>query len=79
MTIKLKSVQRASELLGGPSALARALGVLPGGFHVWDRVPAEHVLPMARLTGIPPHKIRPDLYPRGEISWAPPPDCPFLN
>lgn len=30
----------------------------------WPKVPSGRVLGVSKLTGLPPHKIRPDLYPR---------------
>jgi DNA-binding transcriptional regulator YdaS (Cro superfamily) len=31
----------------------------------WTRVPAERVLQVAEITGLTPHFLRPDLYPKG--------------
>jgi len=33
----------------------------------WDRVPAERIVEIERITGIPRHQLRPDL-------WLPPSD-----
>lgn len=44
-------------------ALAAALAINPGAISQWDRVPAERVLDVERVTGIPRHELRPDLYP----------------
>jgi DNA-binding transcriptional regulator YdaS (Cro superfamily) len=44
-------------------ALAAALKVSPGAISQWDRVPAERVLDVERITGISRHELRPDLYP----------------
>ncbi len=43
-------------------ALARALEVTPGAVSQWDRVPAERVLDVERITGISRYELRPDLY-----------------
>lgn len=46
--------------------LAKKLGVDGSGtISKWEnkRVPAERVLDVSRVTGIPPHRIRPDIYP----------------
>ena len=48
--------------------LARALGVTPGAVSQWDRVPAERVIDVERLTGIPRHDLRPDIYPQAEVA-----------
>jgi transcriptional regulator with XRE-family HTH domain len=36
-----------------------------GTISKWEkgRIPAERVLEVSRLTGIPPHRLRPDIYP----------------
>jgi DNA-binding transcriptional regulator YdaS (Cro superfamily) len=33
-----------------------------------ERVPAERVIGIAEVTGIPPHKLRPDLYPSSPVT-----------
>lgn len=45
-------------------ALANALNVSPGAISQWERVPAERVLDVERLTKVSRHDLRPDLYPR---------------
>jgi DNA-binding transcriptional regulator YdaS (Cro superfamily) len=45
------------------SAIARALSITPSAIHQWHRVPAERVIEFERVTGIPRHELRPDLYP----------------
>lgn len=47
---------------GRQISLARALEITPGAVSQWDRVPAERVLDIERLTGISRHDLRPDLY-----------------
>jgi hypothetical protein len=53
---------RAQGLLG---KIATALGVNRQATYKWLRVPAERVLDVARITGIKPSKLRPDIYPAG--------------
>ena len=53
----------ALENVGGASALARLLGVTRSAISQWDRVPVERVLDVERLTGVPRHNLRPDIYP----------------
>ena len=48
---------------GRRTALAAALGIRASAISQWDRVPAERVLDVERVTGIPRHDLRPDLYP----------------
>lgn len=50
--------------------LARDLGITPGAIYQWRRVPAERVIQVERLTGIPRHDLRPDLYPADEPARA---------
>jgi DNA-binding transcriptional regulator YdaS (Cro superfamily) len=59
----LDVVTKAAENVGGVVKLAEKLSIRHQSFYSWDRVPAERVLLMAELSGIPPHEIRPDLYP----------------
>ncbi len=64
-----KSLERAIEIIGSQSALARICGVKQG--HVWawlnktGRCPAKHVLTVEEVTAgeITRHQLRPDLYP----------------
>ncbi|WP_420997613.1 transcriptional regulator [Cupriavidus sp. 30B13] len=62
------SLQRAVEVAGSQSELARRIGVRQ--MHVWNwlnrskgKVPGEYVLPIERATGVSRHDLRPDLYP----------------
>ena len=49
------------------SDLGRLVGVRRAAVCKWERkrVPAERVLDVERVTGIPRHELRPDLYPPG--------------
>ncbi|MBL7237682.1 MAG: helix-turn-helix domain-containing protein [Komagataeibacter hansenii] len=49
-------------LAGGPSKVARASGRHHATVIGWARIPAEHVLTIARMSGISPHEIRPDVF-----------------
>lgn len=49
---------------GAKLRLARELGVTHGAVSQWKRVPAERVLDVERITGIPREQLRPDLYTR---------------
>jgi DNA-binding transcriptional regulator YdaS (Cro superfamily) len=44
-------------------SIARAIGRSHGAVWQWKEVPAEHVAAVESVTGIPRHKLRPDLYP----------------
>ena len=64
----LSGLEKAILIAGSQGALAQKLGVKQA--HVWywlhrsrKGTPAEHVLRIEQLTGIPRHELRPDLYP----------------
>jgi TorA maturation chaperone TorD len=46
--------------------LARALGISQPSVSNWQRIPAERVLAVESLTGVPRSTLRPDLYPADE-------------
>jgi DNA-binding transcriptional regulator YdaS (Cro superfamily) len=63
-----ESLERACKLSGGQKALAEAIGT--GQSQVWywlmrskKGVPAEFVLKIEQVTGVPRHEIRPDIFP----------------
>lgn len=56
------------------AGLARAIGVNKSTITRWatGRVPAERVLDVERVTGVPRHDLRPDLYPVPTLAPAAP-------
>ena len=60
-------VDRAISALGGPTQAAMKLGISnPSVISNWiarRQVPYKRVLEIADLTDIPPHELRPDLFP----------------
>jgi pyruvate kinase len=57
------------ERLGGVARAANALGIKhPSvcGWIVRGKVPAARVAQVARLINVPPHEIRPDIFPEPE-------------
>jgi|GEM_PF-1889356 len=56
-------VRLAIENAGGVTVLARALGIKHPAIYRWTRIPAERVLDVEALTGIPCCVLRPDIYP----------------
>ena len=62
-------VDAACQAVGGADALADKLGVARSAISNWkrSRIPANRVGNVAALTGLPPHALRPDLFPA--------PDC----
>lgn len=61
----IEIVRLACEKVGGPSELAKKLGVKRQAFYQWPKVPSERVLQIEAATGgeITRHDLRPDLYP----------------
>lgn len=48
---------------GRANMLADQLSISPSAISQWNRVPAERVLEIEHITGLPRHELRPDLYP----------------
>lgn len=55
-------IQKATRAAGGQSALAEKLGISYQSIQQWRRIPAERVVDIERVTGIPRRELRPDLY-----------------
>ena len=64
-------LEAAIRAAGGVGALARALGISQPSVSNWQRIPAERVLAVESLTGVPRSTLRPDLYPSNETVDAP--------
>jgi TorA maturation chaperone TorD len=56
-------LEEAIRAAGGVGALARGLGISQPSVSNWQRVPAERVVAVETLTGVPRATLRPDLYP----------------
>jgi len=56
-------VQEVVAKAGGIAALARHLGIKHNSIYSWEQVPPKRVLEVERITGIPRHRLRPDMYP----------------
>lgn len=63
MADKTEALKRAIEAAGGTAALARPLGITVQAISQWDEVPPLRVLAVERVSGVPRHELRPDLYP----------------
>ena len=61
----MDSFSRAIAAAGSQQTLARALGITQQALSQWKRrrIPAERVLDVERITGVPRHDLRPDIYP----------------
>lgn len=66
----LKLIRRG---YGSLTHLANELGITRGAVAKWDRIPAERVLEVERVTGISRHQLRPDLYPATDHPSTPQP------
>lgn len=44
--------------------IAKACGITEQAVCQWERVPAEHVIRVEDVSGVPRHELRPDLYPK---------------
>jgi DNA-binding transcriptional regulator YdaS (Cro superfamily) len=54
--------KQAIKKAGGPKALAAHLNITPEAVSQWRRVPIDRVHAVARITGIPAKKLRPDIF-----------------
>jgi DNA-binding transcriptional regulator YdaS (Cro superfamily) len=67
-------LERAVKAVGGQSALGRLLGVSQATVWYWIRtgksLQAEHVQTVTAATGIPPHELRPDIFPAPPAAGA---------
>lgn len=66
MDMAEKALREAIEIAGSQRNLAADCGVAPPSITGWilrGRVPADRVLDVEAKTGVPRHRLRPDLYP----------------
>ena len=60
---KKRALRRAIEAVGTADRLAAALGISAQAISQWEEVPPLRVLAVERISGVPRHELRPDLYP----------------
>lgn len=61
----------ALKACGVPIAkIADDLGITRGAIYQWDRIPAERIGDITRITGLAPHIQRPDLFTQPQVSAA---------
>lgn len=61
-------LEAAIRACGGVSELARRLGISQPSVSHWQRVPAERVLMVEQVSGVPRGTLRPDLYPADDVA-----------
>ncbi|MCJ2051198.1 transcriptional regulator [Methylobacterium sp. J-070] len=59
-----EALRRWLDKAGGSRTVARQLGISRQAVEQWVSVPPTRVLDVERITGIPRHQLRPDIYPR---------------
>ena len=69
----MTAITAAIKKMGKLANLAEAIGVTPQAVRKWkkeNKLPAERVLSVEKITGVPRHELRPDLYPPEEYKQA---------
>lgn len=72
MSDRTEPLKRAIEAAGGLTVLAESLGITKQALSQWDEVPPLRVLAVERVSGVPRHELRPDLYPVEDAAEARP-------
>jgi Uncharacterized protein conserved in bacteria, prophage-related len=58
-----EALERAKKNVGGPAALAKALGgITSQAVSQWKKVPPERVIEVERISGVSRHELRPDIF-----------------
>jgi DNA-binding transcriptional regulator YdaS (Cro superfamily) len=60
--IRPPGLAAAIEAAGGVRALARLLGIQHSAVVEWARIPADRIIEIEKATGVPRHKLRPDIF-----------------
>lgn len=58
----ISPIQKAADKVGGIRSLAPLLNITPSALYQWRKVPANRVVEVERITGVPRQELRPDLY-----------------
>lgn len=68
--MSIDALSKAIDVCGGQSSLASKIGKKQAHISMWlsrdMKVPADQVLKIEQVTGVPRHELRPDLYPPEE-------------
>jgi len=70
---KDKVIAAAIKAAGGLRALARKLGIRHEAIEKWKCIPVERLQAVAKVTGLPQHVLRPDLFPdvsEPQVYWS---------
>jgi DNA-binding transcriptional regulator YdaS (Cro superfamily) len=59
-------LQYAIDAVGTKAELARRLHIKPQSLGRWRQIPAERIVQVEAITGVPREQLRPDLYRRGD-------------
>lgn len=70
MSANKAALERAIKAVGSLAGLADPLGISIQAVSQWDEVPPLRVLAVERVSGVPRHELRPDLYPAPEEARA---------
>jgi DNA-binding transcriptional regulator YdaS (Cro superfamily) len=62
-----EGLRLAVEAVGGIRELARRLGVSPSAILQWRRIPADRLVQVEAVTGIPREALRSDLYRKSTV------------
>jgi len=54
--------QKIIQKAGGARKVAEGLGLSTQAVYGWDKIPAVHLHRMAKMSGVAPEKIRPDMF-----------------
>jgi DNA-binding transcriptional regulator YdaS (Cro superfamily) len=66
MEKQVSALQEAIDAVGGVRALGEKLNISHQAISQWKQCPPLRVLDLERISGIPRHRLRPDLYPPEE-------------
>lgn len=62
-----EALTKAIAAAGSVKELAVRLGIRSQAISAWDRVPAERAREVERITGVPRHELRPDLWDAPDV------------
>lgn len=70
MAQKDEALLKAISAVENAEFLAEKLAISPQALSQWKRVPPLRVIEVERITGVPRHELRPDIYPAPEQESA---------